>query len=112
METIELSPLDKKDLLELLEYAKKWQLSGKKAAKNSIENWDDTKWWLMRIEQLEMLIKGRNVQNSYIQSTYETIDYEMNLRDKNKLRYRKSLEEDIIDVFDSKKETKNRDNLF
>ena len=56
METIELSPLDKKDLLELLEYARKWQLSGKKVAKNSIENWDDTKWWLMRIEQLEMLI--------------------------------------------------------
>lgn len=111
MGAIELSPLDRKDLLELLEYAKK-QKRIKKPPRNSVEHWDDTEWWMMRIEQLETIIKGKNVQNSFIQSSYETIDYEMSLSDKNKLKYRKSLEEDIFGIFDNKEEELHRDNLL
>ena len=103
METIELSPLDRKDLFELLEYAKK-QKSIKRPPKNNLEKWDDTGWWLMRIEQLEMILKGKNVQDSYIQSSYRTIEQDMSYSDKNKMRYRKSLEEDIFDIFDNKEE--------
>lgn len=111
MGAIELSPLDKKDLLELLEYAKE-QKRIKKPPRNSVEHWDDTEWWIMRIEQLELLIKGKNVQNSFIQSSFETIDYDMNEKEKNKYRYRKSLEDDIFGIFDNKEEEFYRDNLL
>ncbi len=111
MGAIELSPLDKKDLLELLEYAKK-QKSIKKPPRNSVEHWDDSNWWIMRIEQLEMVINGKNVQNSLIQSSYGTIDCEMSSSDKSKLKYRKSLEEDIFGIFDNQEEELHRDNLL
>lgn len=103
MGTIELSPLDRKDLFELLEYAKKYKKI-KRPPKNNLEKWDDTEWWLMRIEQLEMLLNGKNVQDSYIQSSYRTIEQDMSYSDKNKMRYRKSLEEDIFGIFDNKEE--------
>ncbi len=103
MGTIELSPLDRKDLLKLLEYAKIYKKI-KRPPKNGLEKWDDTGWWLMRIEQLEMLLNGKNVQDSYIQSSYRTIEQDMSYSDKNKMRYRKSLEEDIFGIFDNKEE--------
>lgn len=69
---INISPYDQKDLLELLDYAsemKKEQrpTENKKTGRGSI--WDDTNYWVMRIEQLKLLIKGRNISNSLYGST-------------------------------------------
>ena len=94
MEKIELNPLDKKDLLELLDYAR-MQKKIKKPPRNSVERWDDSEWWIMRIDQLKQVIKGKNVQNSYIQSSYRTIDVQPDESDKNKYKYRKKLESEI-----------------
>lgn len=101
MEIIELNPLDKKDLLQLLDYAKTQKIIHK-PIKNGTTKWDDTNYWCMRIDQLKMIINGYVPRGSVIQSSYETIDYDMNKQEKNKLRYKKSLESDIYDVFDSK----------
>lgn len=98
METIELNPLDKKDLLEVLDYAKtqkelhKIKQTGK---------WDDTRYWCMRIDQLKSIVNGYKTHGSFIQSSYRTIDCEMSQKEKNKMKYLKSLESDIEDVFDS-----------
>ena len=97
MNTIELEPLDKKDLLEILEYAK----SQKKIQNRNLKGWDDTRYWCMRIDQLKSIVNGYKTHGSFIQSSYRTIDCEMNQKEKNKMKYLKSLESDIEDVFDS-----------
>ena len=100
MERIELNPLDKKDLLELLEYAKK-QKELNRPEKTDRHYWDDTNWWLLRIEQLEMIINGESVSGSYIQSSFQTMNTEMSQEEKQRWRYRNGLENEIFDVFDS-----------
>lgn len=100
MVKIELNPLDKKDLLELLEYAKK-QKELNRPEKNDRHYWDDTNWWLLRIEQLEMIINGESVSGSYIQSSFQTMNTEMSQEEKQRWRYRNGLENEIFDVFDS-----------
>ena len=97
MNTIELEPLDKKDLLEILEYAKRQ----KKIQNRNLKGWDDTRYWCMRIDQLKSIVNGYKTHGSFIQSSYRTIDCEMNQKEKNKMKYLKSLESDIEDVFDS-----------
>lgn len=76
MERIELSPLDKKDLLELLEYAKLYKEMTRPAARNkkSSYRWDDTEWWSMRIEQLKAVINGRNVNDSLLGSSLLSLE--------------------------------------
>jgi len=76
MERIELSPLDKKDLLELLEYAKLYKEMTRPAArtKKSSYRWDDTEWWSMRIEQLKAVINGRNVNDSLLGSSLLSLE--------------------------------------
>ena len=98
---INISPFDKKDLLELLDYAKeKKQQEIEK--RHSQVKWSDTKYWCMRIDQLKKIINGYSTEGSVIQSSFETIDYEPNQKQKDKKKYKKSLESDIEDVFDSK----------
>lgn len=103
MERVELSPFDKKDLLELLDYAdKKKELE--RPDNTKMQHWDDYGFWHLRIEQLKMILNGKQVNESYIKSSYETIDQEMNQIDKQKYRYKKSLESEIFNVFNDKKE--------
>ena len=76
MERIELSPLDKKDLLELLEYAKSYKEMFRPVNKNKKNNykWDDYNWWCMRIEQLKAVINGRNVSDSLVGSSLLSLE--------------------------------------
>lgn len=75
MERIELSPLDKKDLLELLEYAKLFkEMTRPSKTANHLYKWDDYNWWCMRIEQLKAVINGRNVSDSLIGSSLLSLD--------------------------------------
>ena len=100
MERIELNPLDKKDLLELLEYAKKQKELNRPEQKDR-HYWDDTNWWLLKIEQLKMIINGESVSGSYIQSSYQTLNTEMSQEEKAKWRYKQGIESEIFDLFDS-----------
>ena len=88
METVELEPLDKKDLLELLDYAKRKKKEDSENA-DKREKWDDSTWWEIRIGQLKQLINGKSVRDSYIQSSFETIEYEINDIDKGKINYQR-----------------------
>lgn len=76
MERIELSPLDKKDLLELLEFAKLYKEMTRPAERKGTSGykWDDYKWWCMRIEQLKAVINGRNVSDSLIGSSLLSLE--------------------------------------
>ena len=70
---IEISPLDQKDLLEILDFAATWyELT--RGGKNKRDKWDNTNWYLMRIEQLQEIIKGRIVQDSLIKSSLGTFE--------------------------------------
>jgi hypothetical protein len=69
---IEISPYDQKDLLELLDYASKMKENNRPILKGSLK-WDDTKYWVMRIEQLKQIIKGKIVEDSVIKSSMLTM---------------------------------------
>lgn len=85
---IELSPFDEKDILELLDYAKemKEQRRPEKKGKGH-DGWDDTDYWLMRIEQLKEIIKSRNINDNLYGSSLP--EGEPNELDKRKEYYRK-----------------------
>lgn len=85
---IELSPFDEKDILELLDYAKemKEQHRPQKKGKGH-DGWDDTDYWLMRIEQLKEIIKSRNINDNLYGSSLP--EGEPNELDKRKEYYRK-----------------------
>ena len=97
MYTIDLSPFDKKDILELLEYARQKKLEDKPIIKK-LNKWDDSGYWDMRIDQLISIINGKQVHESYIQSSYETIDYDMDDYEKAQYRYEKRKEHEIEDL--------------
>ena len=62
---IELSPFDEKDILELLDYAKEMKEEHRPEKKGKgHDGWDDTDYWLMRIEQLKEIIKSRNINDN------------------------------------------------
>lgn len=67
---IELEPLDVKDLIELLEYAKEQ----KELNRPDIKGWDDTNWWKLRIDVLVGKLKGEHGVDSIIQSSLPVID--------------------------------------
>lgn len=93
---IDLSPFDKKDLLELLDYAsamKEEHRPPKRTGRGS--TWDDTDYWVMRIEQLKQLINGRNVRNSLYGSSLP--EAEPSAEEKTREYYqRKKRENDIF----------------
>ena len=76
MDRIELSPLDKKDLLEILEYAKLFKEMSRPSKRTGTSGykWDDYKWWCMRIDQLKAVINGRNVSDSLIGSSLLSLE--------------------------------------
>lgn len=67
MVEIKLSPLDQKDLLELLEYALKKKLEEKPITGR--HKWDDSGWYKLRIEQLRLLVEGKKVYDTIYQSS-------------------------------------------
>jgi hypothetical protein len=80
MEKIELSPLDKKDLLELLDYAKEQKIANKPEIKLQRANrWDDTNFWLLRISQLKAVINGKPIYDNTVKSSMP--DFEITDRD-------------------------------
>ena len=96
---INISPFDQKDILELLDYAKEMKEEHrppKKVGRGSV--WDDTDYWVMRIEQLKMLLKGRNVSNSLYGSSLPVA--EPNEFDRKKEYYQKRKREN--DIFNGK----------
>lgn len=109
MEKIELNPLDKKDLLELLEYAKKKHNEEEPSGKG---HWNDAAWWETRIEQLKMVLNGYVSNSSYIQSSYTTIDKQMSAKEKRKWKYRQSVSNDLNDLMDYFEEKKDSEELF
>lgn len=54
---LEINPLDQKDIIELLDYAKEQKSLNKPVLRGS-QRWDDTKYWNYRIEYLKKVILG------------------------------------------------------
>lgn len=54
---LEINPLDQKDIIELLDYAKEQKKLNKPVLRGS-QRWDDTKYWNYRIEHLKKVILG------------------------------------------------------
>ena len=91
---INISPYDQKDLLELLDYCVEMKQKNRRTDKH-YDHWDDTNYWVNRIEQLKLLIKGRNVSNSLYGSSLP--EGEPFHEDKARERYqRKKRENDLF----------------
>lgn len=73
MEKIELRTMDKKDLLEILDFA---QLLIESNLGIEFDNkyWDNRRWYLLRIEQLRAIIKGKDLRDNILTSSYGTIE--------------------------------------
>lgn len=69
MRSIEISPYDQTDLIEILEYAK---INYEKEQKRGDRT--DYEWYRLRISQLETIIKGKNVNSSIYGSSLNTMD--------------------------------------
>lgn len=82
MVRIEISPFDQKDILEMLEYAKMQKKINRPVLKGT-QKWDDTEYWVMRIDQLKEVVMGKKVQETIYRSSLPTLGG------------------DIIDVFDN-----------
>lgn len=94
---IELSPFDKKDILELLDYASKMKQEHRPELKGT-NKWDDTDYWVMRIEQLKQIVNGRNTNRSLYGSTLP--EPEPLPEDKAREYYRRKRKEN--DIFNGK----------
>lgn len=58
MVKLEINPLEQKDILEMLDYAKEQKQLNRPVLKGS-NRWDDTKYWVERIEYLKKVILGK-----------------------------------------------------
>lgn len=65
---IRLNPNDQKDILDLLKYALEKKKKEKPDGKFG-SNWNDSKYWEIRIPQLIDLVNGRIVNDSIMRST-------------------------------------------
>ena len=63
MVKIEMSPNDVQDLLEILEYARKQCELNK--PKDRKMRWNDLNYYIIRIEQLREIIKGKRTDTIY-----------------------------------------------
>ena len=105
MDRINLNPLDKKDLLELLEYARQKKLEDDINSTRK-DHFRMGKYWDMRIEQLKDIVNG-SIVDIGIQSTMRTMQNPLTKKEKAHFKYMKNVERDIIDLMDyieSKKE--------
>ena len=78
MVRLEISPLDQKDILEMLDYAKEQKQLNRPVLKGT-NKWDDTQYWVERIEYLKKVILGK-VKNdtSIYKSSLEYYDRKEN----------------------------------
>lgn len=89
MEKIELSPFDKEDLLKLIEICR----NNKRIFK--YDGFDYRKWWELRLDQLESIIKGYNNDSGVFRSSLSGLDMtppteeqvRQNYKRKNKKKY-------------------------
>lgn len=68
MTEIQLSPNDRDDILELLDYALKKKLEEPPERKGRY-TWDNSGYYKLRIGQLKQLIKGKRVYDTISQSS-------------------------------------------
>lgn len=73
---LEINPFDQKDILEMLDYAKMQKKINRPVLKGT-QKWDDTNYWIMRIDQLKLLIMGKRIQDSLIKSSMTTLEGEI-----------------------------------
>lgn len=90
---IEMNPNDQKDILDMLEYASQMKEQNKPEQKTN--KWDDSKYWIMRIEQLKEVVKGRNTSDSLYVSSLPTPMPTKEEKSRQKYQ-RKKLENDIF----------------
>lgn len=62
---LEINPLDQKDIIELLDYAKEQKNLNKPVLIGS-QRWDDTKYWNYRIEYLKKVILGKVIYKTQV----------------------------------------------
>jgi hypothetical protein len=62
---LEINPLDQKDIIELLDYAKEQKNLNKPVLRGS-QRWDDTKYWNYRIEYLKKVILGKVIYKTQV----------------------------------------------
>lgn len=104
MNRIEISPNDKKDLLELLDYAQKKKKEDDER-KDKRDHWHDSEYWRIRIDQLKMIVNGY-VTQPHIQSSMRTMQTPLSQKEKAHLRYQQSIEselDDLMDYFEKKR---------
>ena len=89
---IELEPLEQKDILEMLDYASEMKEKNR-PSKIEPHKWDDTNYWIMRIDQLKQILNGKVVRDSVYRSSLGTIDMENTHEEKMHQRYQKRKEE-------------------
>lgn len=71
---LEINPLDQRDVVELLDYAKEQKLNNRPVLKGS-QRWDDTNYWVNRIEYLKKVILGKiNTNTSIYKSTLQYLE--------------------------------------
>lgn len=70
---LEINPLDQKDIVELLDYAKEQKNSNKPVLRGS-QRWDDTKYWNYRIEYLKKVILGEITYRTQVYKS--SMDYD------------------------------------
>ena len=70
---LEINPLDQKDIIELLDYAKEQKNSNKPVLRGS-QKWDDTKYWNYRIEYLKKVILGEITYRTQVYKS--SMDYD------------------------------------
>ena len=72
---IELEPLEQKDLLEMLDYASEMKEKNRPVRKTGRSAvWDDTDYWINRIEILKRILQGKTVRDSVYRSSLGTLD--------------------------------------
>ena len=89
---IELEPLEQKDILEMLDYASEMKEQNRPPKKKR-SSWDDTDYWINRIEYLKRIVQGKAIRDSIYRSSLRTIDMENTHEEKMHQRYQKRKEE-------------------
>ena len=91
---IELEPLEQKDILEMLDYASEMKEKNRPVRKTGRSAvWDDTDYWINRIEYLKRIVQGKAIRESIYRSSLRTIDMENTHEEKMHQRYQKRKEE-------------------
>ena len=91
---IELEPLEQKDILEMLDYASEMKEKNRPVRKTGRSAvWDDTDYWINRIEILKRILQGKAIRESIYRSSLRTIDMENTHEEKMHQRYQKRKEE-------------------